>query len=868
MLARFYILLPAVLWLSCGQKPAGESAQEPPTLELADLEMRDGLEFQKGTNTPFTGTVVERYHDGQRQAETAFNAGRRHGLRTVWYENGKIRSQLNFVSGLPDGESKRWNEEGWLEATTIWQSGRIVERRQTERFKAALTVLADEREKLNATLWREEELAQEHEDTFVSFWDALRAASDKWTVFLKFGFDRLVLGKPLAWKKLDWGIEAVRFEGDGSEVLSADWPAFLSNFQKQGIEVIETEWHQEKFDSGGGKNARSVFRFLIHAQQLKPATRYTVRGRLHIDWASTKNHKGLYRPATIEVRDLRIMKREGPTAFESVRVLDPNIDSTLKSPQILAEPLLVYDLNNDGLSEVMLVGGNLIYWNEGRGNFRKDKLCAKPLPLVGSAVLADFNGDTRVDLMVIQDGKGPALFLADEMGLFSGLPRRVKVSVSPLDSSIACTAGDIDGDGDLDVWVTQYKPPYLKGNFPQPYFDSNDGWPSYLLINDGWGNFQEGTKEAGLADKRYRRTWASSFVDLDKDHDLDLLVINDFAGLDVYHNDGTGKFKDVTSQLGEDRHSFGMSHALADFNRDGQVDLYMTGMGSTTARRLEAMGAGRKEFPLHQAKRMKLGYGNRMMLNTGGQLKLAENNDQVARTGWSWGCTAFDVDNDGDRDLFVTNGNVSGESAKDYCTTFWRHDIYESNSKGNTILDAFYGQCLKGTDIGKISWNGFEHNVLFLNRGKEGFENVAFLMGVSDEYDSRGAVNEDLDGDGRPDLLVVEQMLGKGGEGSLQKVHVLRNQWPGGNNWVGVRLRSHGNGYSPIGATITVRTSAGSETLPLVTGDSFCAQHSGNRVFGLGKIETVESIEVRWPNGQVSRRDKPAVGRYHELRPE
>ena len=85
---------------------------------------------------------------------------------------------------------------------------------------------------------------------------------------------------------------------------------------------------------------------------------------------------------------------------------------------------------------------------------------------------------------------------------------------------------------------------------------------------------------------------------------------------------------------------------------------------------------------------------------------------------------------------------------------------------------------------------------------------------------------------------------------------------------MGVRLRSHGNGYSPIGATITVRTSAGSETLPLVTGDSFCAQHSGNRVFGLGKIETVESIEVRGPNGQVSRRDKPAVGRYHELRPE
>ena len=123
MLARFYILLPAVLWLSCGQKPAGESAQEPSTLELADLEMRDGLEFQKGTTTPFTGTVVERYHDGQRQAETAFNAGRRHGLRTVWYESGKIKSEKYFKDDKLDGKYTEWNENGQIQSEKYYKDG-------------------------------------------------------------------------------------------------------------------------------------------------------------------------------------------------------------------------------------------------------------------------------------------------------------------------------------------------------------------------------------------------------------------------------------------------------------------------------------------------------------------------------------------------------------------------------------------------------------------------------------------------------------------------------------------------------------------------------------------------------------------------
>jgi hypothetical protein len=164
-----------------------------------------------------------------------------------------------------------------------------------------------------------------------------------------------------------------------------------------------------------------------------------------------------------------------------------------------------------------------------------------------------------------------------------------------------------------------------------------------------------------------------------------------------------------------------------------------------------------------------------------------------------------------------------------------------------------------------ISWNGFEHNVLYMNEGNRGFANVAWLMGMAHEYDSRSVVSNDLDADGRPDLLVVEQRWLPGSrEIFRQYIHVLQNQWPGKTRWIGAHLADGGRGFSPIGAMVTLRTSAGAQVVPVVTGDSFAAQHAPTVHFGLGTAEVV-SLEVRWPNGRVTRLEKPAEGKYHHL---
>ena len=96
--------------------------------------------------------------------------------------------------------------------------------------------------------------------------------------------------------------------------------------------------------------------------------------------------------------------------------------------------------------------------------------------------------------------------------------------------------------------------------------------------------------------------------------------------------------------------------------------------------------------------------------------------------------------------------------------------------------------------------------------------------------------------------------------------HARGNNWPGNNHWIGVRLRGAPS-VSPIGSKITVRYEGKTDLLPVVTGDSLSAQHSNTKLFGLGQASAVESLEVRWPNGKVTRLKNPAIDRYHLLQP-
>ena len=739
---------------------------------------------------------------------------------------------------------------------------------QVPRKPSAKTLsLAKERTEQDLTTWAHEVEAQKFEAVIIDFWDRLRNAStaEQLEVFTSLNVDNIHL-KPWEPKMraLDLGVAVTTLDSNASAngLSPTAWRDWLQRRLSQGYKLLQSEWHHDKFTPATKTaNPQSVVAFEMHlVQEGELTTPLIVKGKLEIDWNKERQ------PKTIRVAECTIVHRKGGPLFQKTLQIAP--EEVTPGAGVTLAPVIVQDLDGDRHPEIILGGVNSIFWNQGNFKFERQPLFANPTGLLlNTGLVADMNGDGRLDFLgVLANGKSQMLAGIDG-GKFADEAQQPWQELAKGPSAI--TAGDIDSDGDLDVWLTQYKIPYEGGQMPTPFYDANDGYPSYLFLNDGTGKFTDGTVASGLASKRNRRTYSASFVDLDDDRDLDLMVVSDFAGLDVWLNDGKGSFTAAPDNLFGERHAFGMAHTFGDFDRDGREDLYMVGMSSTTARRLDQLGLKREDYPDYAKLRAPMAYGNRLYLARDGKYAQTPLNQDCARAGWACGAVSFDLENDGDDDLYVANGHISGKSATDYCTAFWRHDLYTGSSKEDPAIaqllsDRFLPPSLRGLQKGRISWNGFEHNRLFLNHQGNSLTDVGFLLGVSHEKDCRSVIAADLDADGRQDLLVVENAWSHDKKlTGIQALLIHRNVAPSGR-WLGIELV--GNvGHSPVGAKVSLHGPFGTKERRLVTGDSFYAQHPTVAHFGLGDITTVEKATVSWPDGQTSTIPIKESNRYLKL---
>lgn len=734
---------------------------------------------------------------------------------------------------------------------------------EQEQAKSVLRVSNQfaEREELDQTIWADEVEAQKYEKVFSKLWDRIRETNDagKFKALAQFPFTEAVtFGTPAPAQSLDSGVSLVPFHETPRRTLDpAQWGKFVDSFESEGLRILQTEWHHSRFVPGEGSQApQSTISFTIHAfkagEEVKLTT-FQIKGDLEVIWVQRDSEPATDQPIaqSITATNLSLQKRQGGGLFHQVKTYEPGPDDFAE-----AYPILVYDLDGDGLSEIMLPRWNRVYRNQGGGKFAMEAMLEHPIKLLSSAVLSDFTGDGNADLLAVATNGVPHLFAGTAEGTFphEGVPSIDLQIVTPS----AITTGDADGDGDLDLWITQYKPSFYEGQMPTPFYDANDGNPSYYLKNDGNGLFHDATEGSGLDPLRNRRTYSASFVDLDEDGDLDLVNVSDYAGLDIYENDGQGSFTLATDEFVEDRHFFGMGHTFGDYNQDGLLDLYVIGMSSTTARRLDRLGLGRQDRPDVHPMRATMGYGNRLYLGT---KEKAFREDPamsaaVARTGWSWGATTFDFDLDGDQDIYVANGHRSGDSSEDYCTTFWRHDIYTGDSTEDTEVLRLFESTLSDINTKKISWNGYEKNVLQVNNPdrSERFHNSAFMYGAAYEFDSRSVISDDLNADGRPDLIMAKADW-NGYEFDLSLRIMANDVISPSRHWITVQLRESSEpGFSPNGAKVTIVDDLGrSQSRWIVTGDSFLAQHAPAAHFGLGEATQVKTIEVVWPNGKTER---------------
>ncbi|MBI1899985.1 MAG: VCBS repeat-containing protein [Planctomycetia bacterium] len=337
--------------------------------------------------------------------------------------------------------------------------------------------LARQREELDQTVWANEVAAQHYEAPFVRLWDNLRAARDKVAVLADFPFTELVIESPADSVSIDDGISVTSFGPPMRRMDASDWRGWLTELQATGHQLVESEWHHSNFSpAAAGKPAHSLVSFVLHVVNSGENRRFVVKGELDVEWAppgpSASGDAPAPRPRRVEARSLRIAQRQGDVPFKQRLAIGSETTGSDPRNSLL---LTVYDFNGDDRPDVALPDYNALFWNEGDFHFLPDKLFDHPPPVekrgrrwdVAAAVVGDFTGDAVPDLLA--SGRETVfLWVADASGRFTSPPVTVLSSPEVRQPSVL-TAGDVDGDGDLDAWLGQYRQPYADGQMPTPY---------------------------------------------------------------------------------------------------------------------------------------------------------------------------------------------------------------------------------------------------------------------------------------------------------------------------------------------------------------------------------------------------------------
>jgi hypothetical protein len=341
-----------------------------------------------------------------------------------------------------------------------------------------LTLEARERE-AEQTVWAKEMLAQQCGRIFESLWDSINAATNKWQPVGSFPASELLLpafGPP---EQFSHGIEVFSPSRERRVLAPAERARWLQEMEQAGWRLVNTEFRQVEFETNAtGQPARSRFYFRAHLTNATRSERAIVEGNLRVTWtvAPDSRHPAI---KEIDATGLELRSRRGVSPFV------PVLEETIKPPEKshFIDPLVLYDLDGDGRSEIILVARNLFFRQQPGGGFKPEPLCKHPVGLLFTGVLADFDGDGAADLLAAKF-EGLFLFKGSAQGTFDEPGRLVWAADPHLRYAQALTCGDIDQDGDLDLFLGQYKLPYLLGQMPTPYYDANDGDPAYLLLND------------------------------------------------------------------------------------------------------------------------------------------------------------------------------------------------------------------------------------------------------------------------------------------------------------------------------------------------------------------------------------------------
>jgi len=450
------------------------------------------------------------------------------------------------------------------------------------------------------------------------------------------------------------------------------------------------------------------------------------------------------------------------------------------------------DYDNDGWTDLFVTRFNarpLLYRNLGNGTFQDVAPAAGfTTSIPGNGVAwGDIENDGDQDLYVTSTGGTRFyLYVNNGNGTFSEQAAARGAAVSGVTRfGQSATFGDYDGDGYLDIHTNDWA-------------TAKSSSTSRLLHNEGVanpGHFVDVTAAAGLNvfrpshfadggtdDNAYR--YSSTFTDLDRDGHPDLAISADFMTSQIFWNNGDGTFTDGTAAAGVGTDEDGMGSTFGDYDSDGRLDWFVSAL-------VDVPGG----FPPHS--------GNRLFHNNGDRT-FSDQTDAagVRNSGWSWGTTFLDHDNDRDLDLFVTNGWDT--------TTADQSHLYRNNSGG-------------------------------------AFTDISTTAGVTDAAMGRALVSFDYDNDGDLDVYIANHGA---------KPVLYRNDGGNDNDWLRIKLQGTASNRNGLGAFITLDPDSGITGDELVRevngGSTFLGHNELTAHFGLGSdAAAVDQITIQWPSGAV-----------------
>jgi hypothetical protein len=472
----------------------------------------------------------------------------------------------------------------------------------------------------------------------------------------------------------------------------------------------------------------------------------------------------------------------------------------------------IFDYNGDGANDVFIANGTVLtpagppahsqlYRNDGKGRFTEVGQQAG-LTRTGwaqAACVGDFDNDGHPDLFVTYYGWN-SLYRNTGNGRFTEVTAAAGLPVTGTRWGSGCAFIDYDGDGYLDIFVANYVDLDL-GKTPKPGSSQSCEWKGMPVVcgprglptahnvlyhNNRDGTFTDVSGKAGILAPGGRYALGVAVADFDNDGWPDIYVACDQTPSLLYRNRHDGTFEERGDAAGvaynaDGRLQAGMGIAVADYDGNGFLDIAKTNFS-----------------------------GDRPSLYRNEDGKFFEDVSERAGLGRNqllgWGIAFLDIDEDGWPDLVIANGHVYPE--------------IDRSSIGETYR---------------------QKTLLYRNLGNGNFSDVTASAGpgFAPARPSRGLATGDLDGDGRPEILIVN---------SNDRPALLKNIGPR-QNAIAITLTGTRSNRSAIGARCTVEAGGRRQMADVGSGGSYYSQNSLTLYFGVGTAEKIDRIEVRWPAG-------------------